>query len=320
MMKIALIVLAYNESNTIEKIIVDNYNLFEKTIVINDKSKDNTSEILQKLDNKYENLIIINNSKNLGAGKSFEIGLKKFTQTDCDYAIKIDGDDQFSMDDIIKLKEILQNDEYEFIKCDRFWLKGINGKIPIIRYFGNAFASFLIKFATGNWKINDALNGLFGISKSLASVFELPRLFNRYGYPFYLNTFVFNFSITNPIKIGQYKNTITYGEEKSSLNPLTMFFKLIYFVVLNFFKKIKIKIQVSELQISSILDIVSLFIFSNLVFSIYKFIGVRYFETPGPQGTWYLLVIIFLILYLSVLTLSQKQESAFNKSYFSDIG
>ena len=66
---------------------------------------------------------------------------------------------------------------FDFIKCDRFWEKGIEGDIPTIRYFGNAFASFLAKFSTGNWRVNDPLNGLFGFSKTSLENFRLPKLF-----------------------------------------------------------------------------------------------------------------------------------------------
>ena len=79
--------------------------------------------------------------------------------------IKIDGDNQFKKEDIIKIKGLLENESFDFIKCDRFWDGGIEGTIPSIRYFGNAFASFLAKFSTGNWKVNDPLNGLFGYSR-----------------------------------------------------------------------------------------------------------------------------------------------------------
>jgi len=318
-MKFALIVLAYNESKTIEEVIRKHQTFFDKIIVINDKSKDKTFEILSKLSKDLDNLQIINNQKNLGAGKSFEIGLKEFIKTDCDYAIKIDGDGQFSIKDAKSIKNIVNEETFDFIKCDRFWSGGINGKIPLIRYFGNAFASFLIKFATGNWKINDPLNGLFLVSKQVAINFDLPKLFNRYGYPFYLNTYISNYAMLNDIKIGQFKNEIQYADEESSLNPIIMFFKLIYFVVINFFQKIKIKIRVSELQISAILDIFSIIIFLNFIFSIYKFIGIRYLEKSGPQGNWYIIMIIFLMAYLGILTLSQNQESKFNKIKFSNI-
>ena len=237
-MKFALIILSYNESNTIVDVIENHYQFFDKIIVVNDKSKDNTQKILSELENNLEKLTVITNSKNLGAGKSFDIGIKEFLQSDCDYVIKIDGDGQFNPKDAEKIKILAQEKNLDFIKCDRFWVQGINGKIPLIRYFGNAFASFLIKFATGNWKINDALNGLFLISRKVADNFALPKLFNRYGYPFYLNTYVSNYAMVSDIKIGQYKNVIKYGDEKSSLNPLIMFFKLIYFVVINFIKKI----------------------------------------------------------------------------------
>jgi len=318
-MKFALVVLAYNESKTIKDVVKEHYKKFDKIIVVNDKSKDDTSDRLEELSEEYTDLIVINNNKNYGAGKSFEIGLKEFLKTDCDYLIKVDGDSQFNHQDTFNLVDIIIEKKYDYIKCDRFWSKGIDGKMPFLRYFGNAFASFLIKFATGNWKINDALNGLFGISRNVSKNFTLPKLFNRYGYPFYLNTFISNYSIINDIKIAQYKNVISYRDEKSNLNPIIMFIKLIYFVITNYFKKIKLKIQVSELQISAILDIFSLILFMELLFSIYKFINIRYFDTPGPQGTWYVVNLIFLVLFIGVLTLSQSQESRFNKNKFFNL-
>jgi len=318
-MRFALVVLAYNESKTIKDVVKEHYKKFDKIIVVNDYSKDDTSDRLEELNKEYDDLVVINNKKNYGAGKSFEIGLQEFLKTNCDYLIKVDGDSQFNYQDTFNLVDIINEKKYDYIKCDRFWAKGIDGKIPFLRYLGNAFASFLIKFATGNWKINDALNGLFGISKNVAKNFTLPKLFNRYGYPFYLNTFISNYSITNDIMIAQYKNVISYRDEKSSLNPVTMFFKLIYFVIVNYFKKIKLKIQVSELQISAILDIFSLILFMNLIFSIYKFVNIRYFDTPGPQGTWYVVNLIFFILFVGVLTLSQSQESRFNKNKFFNL-
>ena len=44
-------------------------------------------------------------------------------------------------DDVISIK-ILENKHFDYIKCDRFWNDSIVGKIPFIRYFGNALASF----------------------------------------------------------------------------------------------------------------------------------------------------------------------------------
>ena len=83
------------------------------------------------------------------------------------------------------------------------------------------------------------------------------------------------------IKIAQIKNTITYGDEKSNLNPLIMLFKLTYFIINNFYSKIKVKLQYSPLQVSGLQDLISqLFLFS-FFYSILRFFQIRYFESPG---------------------------------------
>jgi len=317
-MKFALIILAYNESKSIKEVVLSHYDMFEKVIVVNDKSKDDTQEVLQELEH-LENLIVLNNKKNVGAGKSFEFGIKEFLKTECDYVIKVDGDNQFDPKDTFEILNIVKEQKFDYVKCDRFWASGIDGKIPFVRYLGNAFASFLIKFATGNWKMNDALNGLFLISKKIAKDFSLPKLFNRYGYPFYLHSFVCNYLISNRIMIGQYKNVVSYRDEKSNLNAFIMFFKLVYFVIRNFFHKIRLKIQVSELQISAIFDIFSIFIFVNIIFSIYKFVSIRYYDFPGPQGTWFVVFLFFTTIFLVILGLSQNQESKIYKNTFKNI-
>ena len=222
-MNISLVILAYNEEKFIKDVVSKYINYFDEVIVVNDNSRDGTKNIIQNLEKNYENLTLINNTKNLGAGKSLEIGINHFLESKNDYLIKIYGDDQFSFQDVIFLKDIIQKEHFDFIKCDRFWHDGIIGKIPTIRYLGNSFASFLIKFSTGSWSINDPLNGLFLFSKNILSDFKLPKLFYRYGYPFFVVTDSIKKSIVKDIKIGQFKNEIKYQNELSNLNPIVMF-------------------------------------------------------------------------------------------------
>ena len=101
-------------------------------------------------------------------------------------------------------------------------------KSQIIRYLGNSFtASFLIKFSTGSWSINDPLNGFgFLFSKNILSDFKLPKLFYRYGYPFFVVTDSIKKSIVKDIKIGQFKNEIKYQNELSNLTPIVMILNL----------------------------------------------------------------------------------------------
>ena len=233
-----LLVLAYNEEKYIEETIKDYVNDFEKIVVINDASKDSTLTILENLKSSYKNIEIINNLKNLGAGKSLEKAIQQIAFEETKYLIKIDGDNQFKSDDIIRLKEIAEKNNYDFIKCDRFWDGGIEGEIPMIRYLGNSFASLLLKISPSNWYLNDPLNGLFLISTKHLQEFKIPKLFKRYGYPFYISTYFSNLSIEKNLKYCQIKNTISYRNESSNLKSTTMFFKLFLFTIYTLIKKL----------------------------------------------------------------------------------
>ena len=316
---VTLLILAYNEKSYIYDLINDYKDLFEKIIVVNDCSSDGTSDILKKSIKENPNLKVITNNKNLGAGKSFLNGINEFLNTDSKYLIKIDENNQFKKNDVLKLKNLVVQKELDFIKCDRFWEKGIEGDIPNIRYVGNAFASLLIKFTTGYSKINDPLNGLFAFSKKSLIGTNLPKLFNRYGYPFYFVTNISIKSIGSQLKIGQLKNTISYMEQKKSINPLIMLFKLLVFSIYIYYKKIRIKFKYSEYQTSSLMDISSqLFLLLGL-FSFYKFLAIRYFDSIGPQGNWFIVFLIFFFTSTIFLFFSLKKENENNKHRFYEL-
>ena len=73
-MNISLVILAYNEEKFIKDVVSKYINYFDEVIVVNDNSRDGTKNIIQNLEKNYENLTLINNTKNLGAGKSLEMG------------------------------------------------------------------------------------------------------------------------------------------------------------------------------------------------------------------------------------------------------
>ena len=306
---ITLGILAYNEQENIKEVVETYIDNFDEIIVIDDCSTDETNLKVTKLVKKYSNLKIIKNSKNVGAGKSLEICINSFLNSGNKNFIKIDGDNQFKKDDILKIVNLLEKEKLDFIKCDRFWDGGIEGTIPNIRYFGNAFASLLAKFSTGNLKVNDPLNGLFGFSRRSLEDLRLPKLFYRYGYPFYFVTYMMNLSLERNYKVGQLKNTIIYLDQKKTLNPVVIFFKLSWFSLRNYYSKIKRKLKYSSLQISALVDIVSQFFLLLSFISIYRFFNIRYFGGIGPQGSWFIVFIILFILSIILLLFSLKSEN-----------
>ncbi len=312
-----LLILAYNEQLYIEDTVLKYTDLFEEIIIVDDNSKDKTKKILKNLEKQYSNLRIITNKKNFGAGKSMDIGIKTALESDFDYLIKIDGDNQFENTDIKDMLKKAQKNNASFVKADRFWKHGIEGDMPRIRFFGNAFASFLIKFVTGNSNINDPLNGLFLMSNEVCKQINIPKLFHRYGYPFFINTHIYNLSLEKEFNLFQYKNKVRYKNETSYISPLILFIKLITYSIRFYFGIIKNKLKYSQYQMSALLDIFSILSLSLSLFFLSKSIAVRYFEVDGNQSAWFILFILFVLFFILINVSSRSLLKKINLKVFT---
>ena len=106
--KIFIVLPIYNEEKIIEKVVDE---LIDKTselnikiILINDGSKDETKEKIEKFKD-IKNIIVVN-KQNEGHGKTISYGYKCAIESDCDYIFQMDSDDQFYIQDIeLFLKE-----------------------------------------------------------------------------------------------------------------------------------------------------------------------------------------------------------------------
>ncbi len=79
----------------------------KEIILVNDNSSDKSLNICKNLKKKYKNIILINNKKNLGPGKSRNIGLNKAKGK---YIIFLDSDDYLNKNSLKNLrKKILKN-------------------------------------------------------------------------------------------------------------------------------------------------------------------------------------------------------------------
>ena len=175
----------------------------------------------------------------------------------------------------------------------------------------------MIKISTGNWKINDPLNGLFMFSKKSLENFNLPKIFNRYGYPFFINVYMNKQILNRNIKMAQIRNTVVYRDEKSKLRPSIMFFKLLYFSVICFIKKIFDKFRYSELQISALFDI--LFILFSII-TLYS--GTRLFliyldYINGSKASWLFTTILMLFISSFCFSYSQSNERKIFENKFN---
>ena len=171
-MKILIIIPAYNEEenilNTYNSII--DYNKKYKTnydvVVINDGSKDNTEEILQK--NKINHIKLI---QNLGIGGAVQTGYKYAQNNGYDIAIQFDGDGQHDVNYIKNIVEPIANGNANMVIGSRFITEDASEfKSTALRRVGINLISFFIKLKTGK-KIYDTTSGFRAADKKVIEQF-----------------------------------------------------------------------------------------------------------------------------------------------------
>lgn len=163
-MRIAVVIPAYNEEQSISKVVENvhlaaaKFNLILTPVVVNDCSKDATGEIISNI-----NCLAIHLPVNLGIGGAVQTGMKYAFDNNFDFAVQMDGDGQHPAEELIKLIECSKNEQADVVIGSRF-ISGEGFQSSFMRRVGIRFFSKLIKLLAG-YKIADTTSGY--------------RLFNR---------------------------------------------------------------------------------------------------------------------------------------------
>lgn len=300
---IAIGILAFNEEKYIESVIKSLKKLDASLFIINDFSYDDTKSIIEQF-SKEKNIFIINNKKNLGAGASTKILFEEAQNKGFEFLIKVDGDNQFLVEDVKRIIDIYKKNEYEFIKSNRFWAGGIKGNIPNIRFFGNLFATFLMQLSTGTNKLLDPLNGLFGISLKINNFLEDKRYPRRYGYPYFLTVT----AVINSFKTYQINNVVKYEDQKSQISSIKMLFLLIKLTVIFYIRKFNLKKLSGPYQRSAFFDFVFFILFLTFIVFLILSTYLIFYSQTSLLSTSSILIIGFLLLILTLYTFVKSYE------------
>lgn len=165
MERILLIIPAYNEAGSIQKVIEE---LKEKCVnydylVINDGSIDNTEEICRE--NKYHYISL---PVNVGLSGVFRVGMKYADKYGYDMAIQYDGDGQHNPNYIDEMIELMSKNDDDIVIGSRFLEE--KGRLSL-RNFGSHIIRGLIKITTGA-KITDPTSGMRLYNKRMIQLFS----------------------------------------------------------------------------------------------------------------------------------------------------
>lgn len=147
---LVVIVPALNESKTIADVVrriprsIDGVSHVD-VVVVDDGSTDNTGELA-----RTEGAIVVRHPRPCGVGAAFQSGLRKVFELGGDCALNIDGDGQFSPEDIPKLIAPIVSGEADFATASRFKDPKLLPQMPKIKIWGNRQVSRLISYLTGS--------------------------------------------------------------------------------------------------------------------------------------------------------------------------
>lgn len=103
-------------------------------IIVNDGSKDSTSEIASEIQNRYGNIIRVINKENGGHGSTINVGIEEAKGK---YIKVVDGDDTVDSEEFAKLIDILQDENSDVVLCNYYEDYEKNNELKRITIYKN---------------------------------------------------------------------------------------------------------------------------------------------------------------------------------------
>jgi len=209
--KIGIVLPAYNAASTLEKTYLEiPFDIIDEVILVDDASKDNTSEIAKKLGIKH----IIRHEKNKGYGGNQKSCYAKALELDMDIIIMLHPDYQYTPKLIHSISSIIAYDVYPVVLASRILGNGaLKGGMPIYKYVANRFLTLSQNILMGQ-KLSEYHSGYRAFSKEIFSKINIEK--NS-------DDFVFDNQMLGQIffagyEIGEVTCPTKYFDEASSIN------------------------------------------------------------------------------------------------------
>ena len=293
MFKIAICIPAYNEENSIEKIIKKSKSYSELVVVCDDGSDDNTSKIA-----KSAGALVLKHEINCGKGAAMKTLFNYCREKNIDVMITIDGDGQFLPDEIPKiLSPILEK------KCDVvIGFRYANSlEMPKYRKVGNKMLDKFTNLAS-DLSFRDTQGGFRAYSKNAINKINFST--NGFG----VDSEILIDAAKKGLKIQEESVTVIYktGNKTSTKDPIAHSGE----VIISLIELIAIHHPLKLLGIPGfILMIVGIILATNVIT---LFNEDRYFSIPLTLGSIGSITIGLILLLMSVVLFTISKTSKHN--------
>jgi glycosyltransferase involved in cell wall biosynthesis len=181
---IGVVVPAHNEETQIARVIDTMPDCVDRIVIVDDCSKDRTSETVSKyLEAPSSRIVLIRHEVNQGVGGAIATGYKWCRDNEVSIAVVMAGDGQMDPKDLPTLLDPLVDGRADYSKGNRLVTGEAFRKIPKIRFFGNMMLSLLTKIASGYWHVADSQTGYTAINALGLKLVNWDKMYKRYGQP-----------------------------------------------------------------------------------------------------------------------------------------
>lgn len=181
--KVCVVIPCHNEETQIKRVIENIPEFIDKIVIVDDKSKDKTIDVVNKCQENNHKIYLIQLEKNQGCGGALAAGYKWARDHDFDLAVRMDGDGQMNPVNLPALLDPVASNGADYSKGNRLFTGEAFTKIPKIRYFGNGFLSLMTKIASGYWHVADSQSGYTVVNKKALHAIDWDKMYKRYGQP-----------------------------------------------------------------------------------------------------------------------------------------
>jgi len=258
--KIAVIIPCYNESNQISKVLSTLPDFIDHIIIVDDASTDQMVEKITSIHDRR--IILIKHKKNQGVGSALSSGYKWAKDHNIDVVIRMDGDGQMDPDDLPAILDPVCDGVADYSKGNRLFTGEAYKMIPKVRFWGNAFLSFLTKIASGYWHVADSQSGYTAINKKALHAIDWDKMYKRYGQP---NDLLVRLNIHNMRVVDVPVKPIYNVGEKSGLKIRKIIFTIPIMLIKMFFYRLFKKYMIRNFHP------LVLFYFSGILLNILAF-------------------------------------------------
>ncbi len=229
--RIAVVMPAYNAETKICGVIQRTPKIYDVYIVVEDKSKDGTLQVLKTING----IVLIEHARNMGYGGAQKTLYREALKYNVDYAVLLHDDGQYLPEEMPKLLDNAIANNSDIVLGSRvLGGKMKDGKVPIYKYYGNIFLTLLENIAFGT-SISEFHSGYRVYSKNAMKRINWDALTNKY----YFDSDIILAALEKKLKITEEPISVHYWENITAANPFSYGLEILYLIGKHTIKRIK---------------------------------------------------------------------------------